>query len=236
MGNPAGKSARREEETAFLCMEQVLRVDIKLADAGGGDKRPDGFWVYPDCSARRGIVEVTSPPAEEKMKTWAADKREGKSRSESGCVPTRLGELGQVCEELLAERWAVENTEKLLAYPAHERHLFLFARTYDVENYFYRLSDTHENGLTEHVDDLALPEGISDIWFRGRAKRNGDSLRGSTEVWLARFQRASGWHRYVVSIEEQQLPSPNPSIADDKVPLNWRQPQDRTMSPQDGQD
>lgn len=55
-------SARREEETAFLCMEQVLGVDIKLADAGGGDKRPDGIWVDPGCSERCGIVEVASPP------------------------------------------------------------------------------------------------------------------------------------------------------------------------------
>lgn len=47
MGNPVGKRARREEEIAFLCMEQVLGVDIKLADAGGGDKRPDGIWAIP---------------------------------------------------------------------------------------------------------------------------------------------------------------------------------------------
>lgn len=170
------------------------------------------------------------------MKAWVADKREAKRQSEGGSVPTRLGELRQVCEELLAESWAVENIYKLLAYLADERHLFLFARTYDVENYFYRLSDTYENASIEHVDDLVLPEGISDVWFQGRAKRNGDSLRGPTAVWLARFQRASGWHRYVVSIEEQQLPAPNPSIADDKVPPNWRQPKDRTMTPQDSRD
>lgn len=97
MGNPAGKSARREEETAFLCVEQVLGVDIKLADAGGGDKRPDGIWVYPGGSARRGIVEVTSPPAEETMKAWAAAKREGKRLSESGCIP---GEIRRAWESM----------------------------------------------------------------------------------------------------------------------------------------
>lgn len=169
------------------------------------------------------------------MKAWAAAKREDRRLSESGCIPARLGELGQVCEELLAESWAIENIDKLLAYPEHERHLFLFARTYDVDDYVRRLSDTYEDGLIKHVDDLALPEGASDVWFRGRAKRNGDSVLESFSVWLARFQRESGWRRYVVTIEEQQLPGPNLSIADDKAPPNWRQPKDRTMVLQKGQ-
>lgn len=135
----------------------------------------------------------------------------------------------------MAESWAIENIDKLLAYPAHERHLFLFARTYDVDDYFCRLSDAYEDVLIEHVDDLTLPEGISDVWLRGRAKRNGDSFLESFSVRLARFQRISGWHRYVVTIEEQQLPGPNLSIADDKAPPNWRQPKERTMVLQKGQ-
>jgi len=57
----------------------------------------------------------------------------------------------------------------------------------------------------EHVDDLVLPQGISDVWFRGRARRDLDKPLGTTELWLARFQAGSGWHRYVVRIEEQQL-------------------------------
>ncbi|WP_297742119.1 hypothetical protein [uncultured Tessaracoccus sp.] len=231
MSNVAGKTASREEEIAFLSMEQVLGVEIKLADAGGGDKMPDGVWVYPDDRAQRAIVEITSPPATSLMKRWAAAKRAGQPQSESGSIPARLGELAQVCTEMLAEDWAKENLDKLLAQPADERHLFLFGRSYNVENYFYRLSDSYANGTVEHVDDLVLPDGISDVWFRGRARRDFDQPLGTTDIWLARFQVSSGWHRYVVSIEEQHLPSPNPTIADDRVPKNWRQPKDRMMTP-----
>jgi hypothetical protein len=45
MSNATGAKARREEEIAFLAMEKVLGVEIKLADAGPGDKKPDGTWV-----------------------------------------------------------------------------------------------------------------------------------------------------------------------------------------------
>jgi hypothetical protein len=45
MSNVAGATTSREEEIAFLALEQVLGVDIKLADAGAGDKKPDGSWV-----------------------------------------------------------------------------------------------------------------------------------------------------------------------------------------------
>lgn len=165
------------------------------------------------------------------MREWAAAKREGRPQSESGSIPARLGELAQVCTEMLAEGWAKENLDKLLAQPADERHLFLFGRSYEAENYFYRLSDSYDDGTAEHVNDLVLPEGISDVWFLGRARRDPDQRLGSTEIWLARFQASSGWHRYVVSVEEQHLPSPNPSIAADRVPKNWRQPKDRTATP-----
>lgn len=37
-------------------MEQVLGVDIRLADAGGGCKMPDGSW---DTPTGKCIVEVT---------------------------------------------------------------------------------------------------------------------------------------------------------------------------------
>lgn len=47
MSNSAGAKASREEEIAFLAMEQVLGVDIRLADAGGGSKMPDGSWDGP---------------------------------------------------------------------------------------------------------------------------------------------------------------------------------------------
>lgn len=227
MGNAAGTTASREEEIAFLAMEQVLGVEIKLADAGAGNKMPDGSWIYPDGQARQGIVEITSPPAASLMSTWAHAKRVGQPRTESGSIPLRLNELAQVCSELLSESWARENLDKLLAQSADERHLFLFARTYKQSNYFYRLSDTYDDATSEHVDDFVLPPGISDVWFRGRARPESDQLAGTMQLWLARFQAGSGWHRYVVNIEERDLPSPNPGIADDQVPVNCRRPKDR---------
>ncbi len=192
---------------------------------------PDGSWVYPDGQERRGIVEVTSPPATNLMTEWARAKKAGQPQTESGSIPVRLNELAQVCSEMLAEGWARENLDKLLAQSAHERHLFLFARGHKDGHYFNRLSDSYDDGTTEHVDDLVLPEGISDVWFRGRARRNRDQPLGTTELWLARFHAGSGWHRYVVQIEERHLPSPNPHIAHDQVPDGWRLPKDRTTGP-----
>jgi hypothetical protein len=231
MSNAAGAKASREEEIAFLAMEHVLGVEIKLADAGAGDKKPDGSWVYPDSQERNGIVEITSPPATSLMSKWARAKKAGQPQTESGSIPLRLNDLAQVCAEMLAEDWAKENLDKLLAQPADERHLFLFARGHkEGGDYFYRLSDSYEDGTAEQVDDLVLPQGISDLWFRGRAQRDRDEPLGTTKLWLARFQAGSGWHRYVVLIEEQHLPSPNPGIAnDDQVPQGWRRPKDRTL-------
>lgn len=229
MSNVAGTQASREEEIAFLAMEQVLGVEINLADSGAGNKKPDGFWTCRDDKTRRGIVEITSPPATSLMRKWAVAKKEGRAQCEGGSIPVRWGELGQVCTEMLTEDWAQENIDKLLSEPAEKRHIFLFGRGYDVQQYFYRLSDSYDHGTTEHIDDLVLPEGISDVWFQGRARRDHDQLLGKSELWLARFQASSGWHRYVVSIEEQHLPAPNPSFADDRVPANSRQPKDRTI-------
>jgi hypothetical protein len=230
MSNVAGAKASREEEIAFLALEQVLGVDITLADAGAGDRKPDGSWVYPDGQERQGIVEVTSPPATSLMGEWARAKKAGQPQTEGGSIPLRLNELAQVCSAMLAEDWARENLDKLLAQSADERHLFLFARGHkEGGHYFYRLSDSCDDGTTEHVDDLVLPRGISDVWFRGRARREVDQPLGATELWLARFQAESGWHRYVVRIEERNLPSPNPGIADDRVPTGWRLPKDRAI-------
>lgn len=226
MSNGAGAKARREEEIAFLAMEQVLGIDIRLADAGGGDKMPDGSWVNEDSRAR-GIVEITSPPAKDLLAGWARAKKEGRPQTESGSVPLRLNELADVCTELLATDWALENIEKLQAQEADERHLFLFGRGHDVQHYFYRLSDSYEDGSMEPVEDLALPEGITDIWFRGRARRESGQLLGTTEIWLARYQAGVGWQRHVVEIEEQDLPSPAAGIANDPVPAEMRHPKDR---------
>ncbi|MET8836979.1 hypothetical protein ABZV78_24115 [Micromonospora sp. NPDC004540] len=230
MSNVAGAKASREEKIAFLALEQVLGVDIKLADAGAGDKKPDGSWVYADGQERRGIVEVTSPPATRLMGEWARAKKAGQPQTEAGSIPLRWNELAQVCAEMLAEDWARENLNKLLAQSADERHLFLFARGHgEGAHYFYRLSDSYDDGISEQVDDLILPHGISDVWFRGRARWNHDQPLGAKEIWLARFQAESGWRRYVVSIEERHLPPPNPSIADDRAPAGWRIPKDRAM-------
>lgn len=227
MSNNAGAKARREEEIAFLAMEHVLGIDIRLADSAGGDKMPDGAWV---SDHGRGIVEITSPPATDLLTEWARAKKEGRPQSEGGQIPLRLNELADVCTELLAADWARGNIEKLQAQPADERHLFLFGRGHDVEHYFYRLSDSYEDGSIEPVEDLALPEGISDVWFRGRARRKSPQLLGTIEVWLARYQAGSGWQRYVVEIEEQDLPSPAAGIADDPVPAEMRHPKDRTAA------
>ncbi|MBI4898911.1 MAG: hypothetical protein HY829_00335 [Actinobacteria bacterium] len=226
MSNAAGAKARREEEIAFLVMEQILGVDIRLADAGAGNKRPDGAWLYPGEQERRGIVEVTSPPDSRLMSAWARAKRRGEPQSEEGSVPSRLNELAEVCTELLAEDWAQENLAKLVAETADERHLFLLARSHRVGHYFYRLSDSYDNGTTERLDDIVLPAGLTDIWFRGRARRY--ECWGTTDLWVARFQTGSGWHRYVVQIEETALPSPNPDIADDLFPSRLRRPKDRS--------
>lgn len=231
VSSKAGTKASREEEIAFLAMEQVLRVEIKLADSGAGDKKPDGSWVYAGRE-RRGIVEITSPPATSLMSEWARAKKAGQPQSEGGSIPLRLNELAQICVEMLAENWARENVAKLLAEPADERHLFLFARGHkEGGHYFYRLSDSYDDPTVEHVDDLVLPEGISDVWFRGRARPVGHKPLGAMELCLARFQAGSGWLRYVVRIEEQDLPSPNPDIADDVVAEGWRRPKDRTIKP-----
>jgi len=229
MSNGSGAKARREEEIAFLAMEQVLGVDIRLADAAGVDKMPDGAWGS-DNGRSRGIVEITSPPAKELLTEWARAKKERRPQTENGSVPLRLNELAEVCAELLAADWALENIEKLQAQPADERHLFLFARSHDVKNYFYRLSDSYEDGSIEPVEDLTLPAGISDVWFRGRARRKSGQLLGPTEVWLARYQAGVGWQRHVVEIEEQDLPSPATGIADDPVPAEMRHPKDRTTA------
>lgn len=229
VSNAAGATARREEEIAFLAMEQVLGVDIRLADAGAGNKKPDGTWVYPDGQGRRGIVEVTSPPDKELMADWARAKKAGELQSESGLIPVRWNQLAQVCTELLAQDWALENVAKLVAEAADERHLYLFARSYRVGDYFYRLSDSYDDDAAEQIDDLVLPEGITDVWFGGRARR--DEAMGAAELRVARFQAGTGWCRHVVSVEETGLPSPNPSIADDPVPVGRRDPKDRTAHP-----
>ncbi|MFF1254652.1 hypothetical protein ACFVYC_19440 [Pseudarthrobacter sp. NPDC058329] len=220
MSNAAGAKASREEEIAFLIMENVLGVDIQLADACAGDRKPDGAWIYPDQNGRRGIVEVTSPPDKKILKEWAQAKRDGEPQSESGSIPLRYNELDRYCMELLAADWA-----KLLDEPADERHLFLFGRSHRVQSYLNRLSDEFADGKTEAVGDLNLQENLSSVWFRGRATRDQP---WDTRVWVARFQAGSGWHRYVVEIDERLLPSPNSGIADDKVPAGLRHPKRRS--------
>jgi hypothetical protein len=212
-------------------MEQVLGVEISLADSGSGDKHPDGVWIYPG-QTRKGIVEITSPPATNLMREWARAKKASRPQTEGGSIPLRLNQLAQVCTEMLAETWARENIDKLLAQPADERHLFLFARGHaEGGHYFYRLSDSNDDEIVEHVEELVLPDGVSDVWFRGRARRTGEESSGRTELWLARFQAASGWHRYVVGIEELSLPPPSPGIADDPIDPGRRCPKDRSIRP-----
>lgn len=76
MSNQANAQPRREEEIAFISMEQAMGVRICLADIGGGQRKPDGEWVTPDGS--RAIVEVTGPDERELIGSWATSKREGR--------------------------------------------------------------------------------------------------------------------------------------------------------------
>lgn len=228
MSNSAAAKASREEEIAFLMMEQVLGVDIRLADAGGGNKMPDGVWLI-NRGRDRSIVEVTSPPAKKLMAEWADAKRKGRQQTESGTNPAFFGQLSDLCAEFLATTWARENIEKLRVRQAVERHLFLFGRGYDVQHFFYRLADSCTGESTEPVGDLALPEGITDVWFMGRAQREpSGQLLGTADVRLARYQAGTGWQGYVAKIDELDLPSPNGRISDDPVPGTMRHPKDRT--------
>ena len=226
MSNGPGTTTSREEEIAFLVVEAVLGVEIRLADANGGNNTPDGIWEYQGPVAKRGVIEVTSPPDTSLMGTWARARRAGAPQSESGSVPVRWNELGEFCTLMLREPWACENVEKLTAYPADERHLFLFGRSNRVGDYFNRLSDTYDGDITEQVDDLVLPEGVTDVWFRGRARRSRESH--GEEIRVARFQRSVGWQRHSVLIDEQALPSP--SLSDDTAASGSRRPKRRTAN------
>jgi hypothetical protein len=167
------------------------------------------------------------------MTEWARAKKNDEPQTESGSIPLRWNDLAQVCTEILAEEWAIENIEKLLAQPADERHLFLFARGHkEGGHYFYRLTDSHDEGEVEQVDDLVLPDGITDVWFRGRASRDsGKDL--DTTILLARYQTGSGWHRYQSHMRELHLPPPSPGLADDRVPAGQRHPKDRVAARRD---
>lgn len=224
MSNSTSTTARREEEIAFLLMENVLGVNILLLDAGTGDRKPDGTWNYPDDAGRRGVVEVTSPPDKKLMRDWAIAKRNGDVQSESGSVPVRANQLAEVIAELLREKWSEENIVKLLGEVSDEHHLFLFARSQRVGGYFERLSDALDPKFPESVDDLVLPPGLSDLWVLGRAYRDRDPE--SFEATVARYRAGSGWHRYTARISESQLPAPNAGVSEDSASVE-RRPKNR---------
>lgn len=225
MSTAKDTQATREEEIAFLTIERALGIEVQLADAGAGDKMPDGKWRFGPSGALQAIVEITSPPAHRAIGGLARATRARERYIESGSMPVRRNELAEVCQEWLSEDWAIDNINKLNARPADERHLFLFARTYDREDYLLRLGDAGDGPDTEFVADLELPDGISDVWFRGRACR-GES--GQTAVRVSRFQRDSGWKRYTVTLNEAELPAPNAQLVG---PDRWagatRQPKER---------
>lgn len=230
MSNSSLANATREEEIAFLVMERILGVNIELADAGAGAKMPDGRWKPIPSEDQHCVVEVTSPPASQLMRERAQAKMAGSSHVETGSYAPRLNEISQVCAEMLATEWATENFDKLLAQPARERHLFLFARRHSDESYFRRLSGGREGTPDEDLQPIHLPHGISDVWFRGQATRVG-GIQGRWLVKVARYQAASGWHSYTVTLQEQELPAPAGGIADDQVEPCWRRPKDRGPLP-----
>ena len=51
VSNAAGAQTSREEEIAFLALEQVLEVDIKLADAGAGERCLTALGAMPTDAA-----------------------------------------------------------------------------------------------------------------------------------------------------------------------------------------
>lgn len=225
MSNNAETTTSREEEVAFLAMEQALGINIELADAGGGNSMPDGTWSAADG---RGIVEVTSPPAARQPAKRASSRRANEPLSESGVISARTNELAAHLMEELEQDWATENIKKLQAQSVEQRHLYLFARTEIQGSYFYRLSDEYKNGPVEQIANLDLPCGITDVWFQGRAQRDRSDPSGKLELRIARYQSGTGWQRHVVVIDELALPSPNPGLADDPIPPGQRKPKHRT--------
>ncbi|WP_169165211.1 hypothetical protein [Cellulomonas taurus] len=222
MNNPMGKQADRSEEIAFLILEDVLGIRIFLADSNQVDGNVDGRWTH---DGRSGVVEITGPPAEEQMRAFATAERKGEQSLETGSVERHHNRLAEYLSLQLAEPWAAANVAKLNAVDADERHLFLVARTVYDHEYYARLSDTYENGPVERINALALPEGISDVWFEGRAARGFTKLDPMT-VRVARYNRLAGWSTRDVTLEEQQLPAPK--IVADTAAAGWRRPRNRS--------
>lgn len=211
-----GQAPSREEAIAFQVVESVLGVRIALADAGGGDKTPDGRWESGNGTA---IIEVTSPPSEAEMREFAKSVQRGERYMESGTFPAHLGSLAEYLSELVAVT-LTGDVEKLNGVDADERHLFLLWRTYPQSDHFSRLSDVYEGGETEPVSALTLPDGITDVWFQGRARRDPGG-RDGFELAVARFNRHTEWERHTVRIDERILPGP--TIVRDPMPDGWRQ-------------
>lgn len=200
-----------------MVVGQVLDAHVKLADAGGGNKRPDGQW---EKDGRSAVLEVTSPPAQESMKEFARATRCGQQHVESGNFPAHPDGVGPALTRLLREEWALDNIDKLNAIDADERHLYLLARTVEQREHFsYGLSDRYEDGDPEPVADLELPDGLTDVWFEGRAFRGDDRLDGFNCA-VARFNRDAGWSRHEVHVAERTLPAPD--VVDDPAPGGWR--------------
>jgi hypothetical protein len=124
----------------------------------------------------------------------------------------------------LVTQTLARDVEKLARANADERHLFLLGRTAPDHEYFARLSDEFDDGY-EPVDGLVLPDGVTDVWFRGRAHAAPDKMSGFT-MQVARFNRTQGWSRHEVAIAERAVPGPR--IVADQAPEGWRSPRSRT--------
>ncbi|QUB99632.1 hypothetical protein [Cellulosimicrobium cellulans] len=223
MNNYTGKKADRSEEIAFLVTEAVLGVRIELADANGTNGSVDGRWRQGD---HVGIIEVTGPPAEVEMRDYAIASRRGEPYMEVGSGDAHLGTLAEYLSAQLEEPWAVANIDKLRRTEADERHLYLIGRTFQVQEYYARLSDTYTGGPIENINRLAIPDEITAIWYPGRATR-GATRDSPTIQWIARFDRSAGWSTHKVEIDERSLPAP--PFGKDRAPAGWRKAQrDRT--------
>lgn len=222
MSNKTGTQARREEEIAFLAIENILDVDIYLADSGGGNSKPDGGWRDPDNDFLN-ILEVTSPDETELMRNRFIAARDRKNYAESGVLGIDWGMLHENINEMLSEGWAVKNVEKLRMAEADRRHLYLHGRGMKYWDWFNRLCRWDPDFQDEPLLPVDMPEGIDRIWFQAGSARKESGTEFTT--WVAWYDSDSGWGYEPVVIDERFLPSPRPNLGGgflniERVPKN----------------
>ncbi|WP_326503714.1 hypothetical protein [Rothia nasimurium] len=209
MSNKTGTQTRREEEIAFLAIENILDVDIYLADSGGGNSRPDGEWRDP-ANDFLNILEVTSPDETELMRNMFIAARDGKNHIESGFLGSDWGMLHENINEMLSEGWVVKNVEKLRMAKADRRHLYLYGRGMKYRDWFNRLCRWEPDFQDEPLLPVDIPKGIDRIWFQAGSAQKEPGAEFTT--WVAWYDPDSGWGYKSIVIDERFLPSPRPNL------------------------